>query len=1546
MGSGDLYQGFPRVTAQLWKEGNLLPEQFLGSLPPAPHLVELCRNWQSNYQSLCDRQQLLSITEDDDELEIDADSVTNVSVSNFNNLCHKLQLDINQWLSSDEYLNISRQLRSHLHQREEIRVMMETNDDLLRRLPWHRYDFYRDYPRAEMALCQSEYKQAKLSQRRNSHKVRILAVLGNSKGIDLEAETRFLLSLPDAEVVLIVNPTRQELNTQLWDVLGWDILFFAGHSRTEGKTGRIYINENKTNNSLTIEQLEEALKAAIEKGLQLAIFNSCDGLGLALALENLHIPSVIVMREPVPNLVAQEFFKYFLQAFALERLSFYLAVQQARRKLQGLEDDFPGASWLPVICINPAVEPPTWLKLGGIPPCPYRGLFAFREEDAHLFKGREQFTQRLLRAVKTKPLVAVVGSSGSGKSSVVFAGLIPQLRLENNVRWQIVWFRPGNNPIEALAVALVPEWHSLITEASDHSAGFVAEPQNQHRTGNMPIPQDNDDNQRLLEMELEIALRQDKKALSKVIEKIVQRGDSLLLIADQFEELYTLSSESERQFLLDALLTASDRAPNFTLVLTLRADFFGHSLSYRPLSDALQGAVQNLGPMSRQELRKVIEEPAAQMQVGLEKELTNKLIYDFEEQSGSLPLLEFALTELWSKQKYGLLTHQAYEEIGGVEEALANHAEEVYKRLDETQRHIVPRIFVQLVRPGEGTEDTRRIATRAEVGDENWELVSYLAGYPARLVVTGHDEKSGEDTVEVVHEALIREWLTLREWMNANRQFRVWQERLKVAVVEWKNSNYDTGALLRGVPLGVAQEWLHKRVEEMTPSEQNFINASLQQRFKEQQELERRRRRNTNALISVLVTVLILLGFALSQWHLAEKQRLNAANEEILAQSVSTENLFASGSELDALLSGLKAGKNVKKYGDAVDSGKRTKAIASLQQVVYGVKEHNRLEGHSGTVNSVVFSPDGKTIASASADNTVKLWNLSGQVQHTLRGHSGSVYTVVFSPDGKTIASASADNTVKLWNLSGQVQHTLKGHSDVVISAVFSPDGQTIASASADKTIKLWNLSGQELHTLKGHSDWVTSVVFSPDGKTIASASWDKTIKLWNLSGQVLHTLKGHSRQVNSVVFSPDGQTIASGSSDKTVRLWNLSGQELLSLKGHSDVVISAVFSPDGQTIASASWDKTVKLWNLSGQVLHTLKGHSSAVQTVVFSPDGQTIASGSSDNTVRLWNLSQQEQHTLKRHSATVTSVVFSPDGQTIATGSYDKTVKLWNLSGLVLHTLKGHNATVTSVVFSPDGQTIATGSVDKTVKLWSLSGQVLHTLKGHSGYVYSVVFSPDGQTIATGSYDKTVKLWNLSGLVLHTLKGHSATVTSVVFSPDGQTIATGSVDKTVKLWSLSGQLLHTFKGHSSAVNSVVFSPDGQTIATGSVDKTVKLWNLSGQELLSLKGHSATVTSVVFSPDGKTIASGSEDNTVKLWNLSGQEQHIFKGHSDIVLSVVFSPDGKTIASGSEDNTVRLWNMDFDDLVRHGCNWAYDYLNNNPNVKDDRHLCDDVLNTK
>ena len=369
LGAGNLQNGFPSVTAQVWQGNNKLPEKFTGSLPSAGYLDEICGQWQLVYQALCNRLQFTfrSLDTDDDELEIMEGSITQVSEITFGQLCQQLQITINEWLKSPEFIDIELNLRSRLNSQEEIRFIIETDDRQIRRLPWQRWKFFKDYPLAEMAFSRLEYKSNTSSASpKTSKKVRILAILGNSEGIDLEADKKFLKDLPNSEIQFLVTPSRAQLDTELWDTQGWDILFFGGHSRSEGVEGRLYINERKSHNSVTIEQLEEALKTAIDKGLKLAIFNSCDGLGLANSLGNLHIPQTIIMREPVPNRVAEEFLKYFLQAFAIEEKSLYLSVRQARNKLQGLEDNCPGASWLPVICQNPAVEITNWLDLLGV----------------------------------------------------------------------------------------------------------------------------------------------------------------------------------------------------------------------------------------------------------------------------------------------------------------------------------------------------------------------------------------------------------------------------------------------------------------------------------------------------------------------------------------------------------------------------------------------------------------------------------------------------------------------------------------------------------------------------------------------------------------------------------------------------------------------------------------------------------------------------------------------------------------------------------------------------------------------------------------------------------------------------------------------------------------------------------------------------------------------------------------------------------------------------------------------------------------------------
>ncbi len=445
--------------------------------------------------------------------------------------------------------------------------------------------------------------------------------------------------------------------------------------------------------------------------------------------------------------------------------------------------------------------------------CPYQGLFAFQEEDEPYFFGRETFTQQLVDAVQRKPLVAIIGSSGSGKSSVVFAGLIPRLRKERS--WLITSLRPGNRPFHSLAVALMP---LLEPQMSEHK--------------------------RLLESnELAQQLQQGKLALQDIIELITQKqiGRRLLLVIDQFEELYTLCTEPEvREHFLDKLISIVQSAfkydfMKFNLVLTLRADFLGQALTYRPLADALQNADFMLGPMNSQELQDTIRKPAEQLNVQIEDGLTERILREVKQASNRLPLLEFALTLLWNKQRDGRLTHSGYLEIGGVEKALTDHAEKVFAGLSEPEQMQAQQVFMQLVSFGEGTEDTRRLATRSEIGEENWELVMRLSSANARLVVSGRDQISGEDTVEVVHEALIRGWQRLREWMENNREFRTWQERLRATMRQWKKNNRDNGALLHGALLVEAAKWMLQRPKDINQQEKMFIDISQQNRETEEQ---------------------------------------------------------------------------------------------------------------------------------------------------------------------------------------------------------------------------------------------------------------------------------------------------------------------------------------------------------------------------------------------------------------------------------------------------------------------------------------------------------------------------------------------------------------------------------------------------------------------------------------------------------------------------------------------------------------------------------------
>ncbi|KAF7172661.1 hypothetical protein CNMCM5623_004803 [Aspergillus felis] len=540
------------------------------------------------------------------------------------------------------------------------------------------------------------------------------------------------------------------------------------------------------------------------------------------------------------------------------------------------------------------------------------------------------------------------------------------------------------------------------------------------------------------------------------------------------------------------------------------------------------------------------------------------------------------------------------------------------------------------------------------------------------------------------------------------------------------------------------------------------------------------------------------------------------------------------------------------------------------------------LEGHRDEVTSATFSHDSKLLASASGDNTIKVWDASsGQCIQTLEGHSDLIYSVMFSHDSKLLTSASKDNTIKVWDAhNSQCLQTIMEHSSSVYSVIFSHDSKLLASASEDNTIKVLDPSNSRcIRTLKGHCGSVYSVTISHDSMLLASASLDETIRIWDVSnGQCIQTLEGHSGPVYSVTFSDNLKLLASASFDETVRVWETSnGQCIQILKGHSTSVHSVAFSHSSKLLASASADGTIKVWDASnGQCLQTLEGHCGLVHSVTFSHDSLLLASASSDKTINVWDASNcQSLQMFEAHSSWVHSVTFSHDSKLITSASADGTIKLWDAgNSKCLQTLEDHSGWSFSI-FSNDSKLLATASYDETISVWDVSNsQCIQILKGHIGLINSVTFSHDSKLLASASYDETIKVWDISnGRCLQTLDGHSMSVSSVTFSHDLnlKLLASASGDETVKVWDASnGQCLQTLKGHSGWVYTVTFSHDSKLLASASDDETIKVWEISnGQCLQTFEGHGSSVRSVIFSNDSKLLASGSYDKTIKVWDAS-----------------------------------------------------------------------------
>ncbi len=1174
---------------------------------------------------------------------------------------------------------------------------------------------------------------------------------------------------------------------------------------------------------------------------------------------------------------------------------------------------------------------------------PFKGLAYYDVDDAHLFFGRAALTAELAGRLRESCFLAVVGASGSGKSSLVRAGLLPALRsgrkLADGLRpptgsdgWPVHLITPTAHPLKALAVSLTREATSVRTTTT-----------------------------------LMDDLAQEPRSLDIYAQKLLAGSQKrkLLLVVDQFEELFSqCRDEAERRAFVDNLLAAVTGSPGeatlqpTVVVITLRADFYAHCARYDGLRELLETHQAYIGQMTAGELRQAIEGPAHAGGWRFEPGLVDLLLHDVgagrnrKPEPGALPLLSHALLETWRRREREM-TFSSYAGTGGVRRAIARTAEAVFnEELSAGQRPIARSIFLRLTELGEGVQDARRRATLAEL-IPSAEEAPFVEGVlkilaDARLVTTG------EEGVEVAHEALIREWPRLGEWLAEDREGLRLHRQLTEAAQGWQDLERDEGALYRGARLAQALEWAESHGRELNALERAFLDASqelarrkeaereaqrqreltaaqaLAEAEKQRADAERRRaeeqsraseqlRRRRRFLIgalaaaSLLALVAILFGIQLRQIA-AEAERKSRLS---LARDLATQAdaLFESDTQLSLLLAAEAVKTTLQTDGLTIPEADHV-LYQALTSSLNGV-----LAGHIDQVRRARFSPDGQRIVTASLDGTARLWDGDGEYIATL-AHPFQTLNASFSPDGQRIVTTSDQRTARLWDREGQLIATLEGHTSAVGWGVFSPDGTRILTTSRDSTARLWDANGGSIAILEGHAQSVLDGAFSPDGQRILTASADQTARLWDKDGNLIKVLRGHTGLIGWAVFSPDGTRFVTASEDGTARLWTAGGELIATLRGHTGWVRSAVFSPDGERILTASDDGTARLWDGQGNSVMTLEVHLGGVFRARFSPDGTLIVTASDDGTARLWAADGTFLVALTGHTGALFDALFSPDGRQILTASRDGTARLWAVGRPLIREIAGHTDSVRHVTYSPDGQLILTASSDETARLWDSTGGLLHTLEGHSQTVRWAGFSPDGEYIVTASDDGTARLWDLDGELVKVLEGHADAVWWAAFSPDGKVIATASDDGTARLWGADGTFLVTLTGHRGPVRRAVFNPDGTHLVTAGFDGIPRLWELSTLRdtssanqfetdvSVALPDHGGRIASVAFSPNGERFVTTGQFGNAVLWNADGNILTTLEGHLGWVLSANFSPDGTQIVTAGEDNTARLWNAD------------------------------------
>jgi WD40 repeat protein len=1193
--------------------------------------------------------------------------------------------------------------------------------------------------------------------------------------------------------------------------------------------------------------------------------------------------------------------------------------------------------------------------------CPYRGLEAFDSEHAAFFFGREALTEWLLDALRPSPVpgrenrfLVIVGPSGSGKSSLALAGLVPALRrggLGGSADWPIVIVRPGLDPIESLAVRL---------------SGLAGRP---------PNPSE------VRQLMTDLADPRSLHWFTRLVLRDAPPARRLVVLVDQFEEVFTLTrDEAARAALIDNLLHAATIGGGQTVVvLTIRADFYGKCAAYHRLADAMSDHQRLVGPMTEDELHRAIERPAHLVGCEFEPGLVERLLHDVEGQAGALPLLQYALLELWQRRDGRRLTVAAYRAIGGLQGALENRADEVLHSFTEPERDLCRRIFLRLTQPGEGTEDTKRRASFQELvstaGDEEAVrgVVQRLAD--ARLITTrGEQQRPEEGVVEVAHEALIRGWPELRRWIDADRAGLRTHRRLTEAAREWEGHGSDDSYLYIGARLAEAKEWGEAHHTELNPLEANFLAVSLKRAANELEAVRRRAR--TRARVGILLAGLSLAlagvaTFSLYSAKEANRQTRVATVQRLAVQSQSVLETFPQRSLLlavEAINVNLQRGET-----------RLPPAEQALRQALESTGGYPLCQ--EGIIQMAI-SHEGQRLLAILANHTARSWNLDDPAKASvvLLDHRDPVGAIALSLDGRRLVTAGEEQFACGWDLENPSKAPIDLCDPVgrINTTAISPDGRRLATIEVDGIARVWDLD----HPTKAPTvircleKDLAVLALSLNGQRLAVIRKDRIARVWDLNdpAQAPVVLRNLTVSLDALALSSDGRrmiiasTVPTSSFGMEVRVWDLDEPTKVptvfrGFRGPGSIIDFAV-SSDGRRLVTAGSDGDARVWDLDNlakaPIILSGVDVKSSVGVLALSPDGRRLVTTRSyGGPPRVWDLDDPTKApvVLRGYTGDIDALALSADGRrlVIAGGSVDiegssvgAGACVWDLNNatrtpVVFRGLGGH---IKSVTFNPDGRRLFAAGYDTTARVWDLDNpaKVPIVLRGFWPWELTyVAISPNSQRLfAIKGY--TAQVWDLNAPAKApvVLEGFGSAY-AVRFSPDGRRFISAGQDGDARVWDLDGsakapylypldvlglQILLSQKqgkvrdakspvvlhGHKGTIYAVVVSSDGRQLVTAGKDGDTRVWDLNhtAKAPIVLRGLGGAIYAVAFSDDGRRLATAGADRVVQVWDLDNQAKApvVLRGLEGATYAVSLCFDNRRLVTVGSDGIARMWDLD------------------------------------